>query len=254
MPDLTIFLVTGTHWPHWCRDTNERLEIYQETSTNILDAIYGCTRLQELSLADLVLESLEQWLDPYDSFWSRLLVVNVLGTWSSTQGLAAEVMERLANTGETMIETLIFSMEGSKGDLLHQVLTMLIVNSPALVRLVCTIGSTEDTNMVTLLAAGIESKGRVFYRLKYLELYSPVIVEKDFQVLLESMPALEELNMKSTGFNTESWQILLRRVSSAATMLETLNLKRCKQVTGVIINDILCSIPSLTHLDRKSVV
>ncbi|KAF9357996.1 hypothetical protein BGX26_002682 [Mortierella sp. AD094] len=76
---------------------------------------------------------------------------------------------------------------------------------------------------------------------------------KDEQLvpIIERMPVITKLDMSSTGFGPLSFQTLIGRHYS---MIQELSLQNCSEVTSAMIQELLCSCPSLKEFRGDEII
>jgi len=181
----------------------------QPTTTKHLSTLYGCEKLRELILLKVHLVGPGQWRTVYEKLWSRLQVLVLNGSWlhpyseESMALLPSEVAACLKSWGTLEIRCQIQNLTLVGGDFEAVMLGQLwlIVQCSELVRLRWTplkVFEYERGSMHRLVEAI-----RSGHRWRQLEcLYLPQhFLQSDFEVLLESVNQLTELDLHSSNFD-----------------------------------------------------
>ncbi|KAG0042191.1 hypothetical protein BGZ83_000788 [Gryganskiella cystojenkinii] len=221
------------------------------TTDKILDALEKCPQLRILRSLNMEVKSpQEQWVDRYESLWSRLRVILLRIRWFQDQRFTPEMLNRLQNARETNIEDLTLLVQGGQQDMLPAV-HILVSKSPNLKRLTWFIGGSglnQQSTAIKLLAEGIRSdrgSSRPLQQLESLNLPWAEFNNADFLTLLQATTSLTELNLLSGSFDVDSWKVLKVDIPRHLWTLKILDLRQCKNVTGKIIQDVLCSMLAL---------
>lgn len=84
-------------------------------------------------------------------------------------------------------------------------------------------------------------------RLESLNIRRSGFENADFKFLLQSMPALTDLQLfRSSSFDLDSWKVL--QGTSVMMNLRKLNLQGCREAKGVIIQEAMCTLGNLESL------
>ncbi|GJJ74502.1 hypothetical protein EMPS_06860 [Entomortierella parvispora] len=219
------------------------------TSQELMNAVVGCSQLEVLRIDYLQLESLDLWLQQYESFWSRLRSLTVGGPWftkleEDTSFTNPKLVEMLdANFGQSRLRSL--DIRAVNKDIL-QIQSFLIQKSPELrdLRWRSTAGFEDHGTPLALMARSIQS-GRFSQQLETMFASGVEFNNSDLKLVLESLKGLKTLDVQHTGFNVSSWLILKNEIPRYMTTLKSLSLAGCPHLTGKVIHDVLCSIESL---------
>ncbi|KAG0049264.1 hypothetical protein BGZ83_005905 [Gryganskiella cystojenkinii] len=225
-------------------------------SANLVEALEGFgPQLERLRIDNLFLRSPDQWMNLYESIWSRIRVL-YLGE-ESFQLVNEKSLDltafypQLENATPTKIQDLTIFATNSDWSVI-QVQWLLIAKSPELVRLTwdCSeYGDSPDSfQPMTELANALRNGYPQSTVLESLAVPMSTFSSKDLQHVLEHKHQLKELNVNSTNFDLNCWTVL-KGLPRYLSTLTHLNLGFCDQMTGAIAQDILCSVTSLIELE-----
>ncbi|KAF9157210.1 hypothetical protein BGX21_004002 [Mortierella sp. AD011] len=216
---------------------------------SILPVMAGCTRLEELTISELVIGPKLNWMGLYKVLFWRLKALNLSGRWFSSlkDGDGPEVdRDELGSAPESKIQEL--HMQSSHGGwpiALAQLI--LVLKSPNLVRLEwisSPLNNSMDQMPVALFNKAMGT-GQRYKRLAILSISRSRFSSADLRDLVQGLPALTEIDLSRTNFDQECWRVLKEETPQSLRILKRLELISCAKVTTRIIHDILCSIPNL---------
>ncbi|KAG0051096.1 hypothetical protein BGZ83_004081 [Gryganskiella cystojenkinii] len=239
-----------THQP-----TLRRVSYMPAASEDLLDAVQGCSHLQQLKirLPSQTWDSFDRWRNRFDSLWSRVKILIMSGTGtplaeSATPNIS-EMATLLANTGSTLIQELELSTERYQRPMLQAHL-LLILKSPDLA---CLTWVTKDEmqnpqDVVALLAEAVRQEMNFGQKLAKISLPFAEFANQDFKDLIQSLFALTRIDLLYSNFDAGSWRVLQVDVPRFLTTLKELDVRFCRQVTGAMVHSILCSVLTLEVL------
>ncbi|KAG0041182.1 hypothetical protein BGZ83_002201 [Gryganskiella cystojenkinii] len=263
------------------KSTLKAVKLHTFISEEVLDALEECPHLDHLELISRAPVNVELWMSRYDTLWSHLRLLNWMGSPpapssipvgtdqqeqentdpSTESSLSLGSLEDMCMSERkpTRIQDLQLSADWY-GETLVSAQTVLIESSPQLERLRWVIHGQEhlDRRQMTRLAQicrlrNHSQQQELFRQLESLALpLMMVFSDQDFQVVLESLPMLSDLDMNWSGFDIGAWRCL-QSVPRLMHQLRHLDLHSCRQVTGAVTQEILCSISSLEQFHASHV-
>ncbi|KAG0045517.1 hypothetical protein BGZ83_009293 [Gryganskiella cystojenkinii] len=248
------------------------------TSDPFLEMIvHNCKNLRSLELSRMkyVHNTPERWVELFEPMWSRLQTLSIGGEWFHKQSISSELLDRLSRRGsrDNSVRDLSLHVQGKCDWDLVEFQLAYILKCPELSRLKWAVNVRDEIDTKSAMALLVEAdastsairattEGRCegvrskkvtssllgqleSLSLPYMDFPNPV-----FKALLKSLAlttVLQGLDLSGTSFNQESWQ-LFKDTPRLLTSLRDLNLQNCKGVSGTIVHDIMCSMPSLETL------
>ncbi|KAG0047449.1 hypothetical protein BGZ83_007507 [Gryganskiella cystojenkinii] len=236
----------------------ESVTFYAKTSEKFLDALSACPLLKKVSLRGLAMATPDLWMDRYESLWSRLQTFSSEGPWffdmdSDTPPDTTSLMTRLREAQPTKLKDIYLELNEADNSL-FDVQSVLILKSPELVRLSWINWSDDVTKVQIAALAKACREGYAWSRLESLAIPWSSFKNEDLAVVLGTHSAtLQDLNFQRSKFGPRSWQILQNEIPQFSTRLRKLNLRHCRQVKGLIVQDILCTVSSLEAFQAEYV-
>ncbi|KAG0052136.1 hypothetical protein BGZ83_002962 [Gryganskiella cystojenkinii] len=255
------------------------LSTNQATTTELLDTIAACPKLQELHLSKLKLASVEEWLSVYERIWSRLRALTIQGAWLASspsssdsnsngdhQDNFAEVVKTLSRTESTAATAKIrdLTILGSDRDKPVALAghLWLIKQCPDLAHLHWTTPNhdlesgpmhllMQEVRAGSVAAASTAAGARRgsgqpqrwwWHTLESLSLRQRFL-HQDFAVLVKAMTRFIKLDLASSNFDLDCWRIL--QASPHMRTLKVLNFESCLDLAGSAVQEMLCTMPQL---------
>ena len=89
-------------------------------------------------------------------------------------------------------------------------------------------------------------------QLKSLYLSPTVFTNEKFKEMIQSLPSLTSLELPNSSFDSGSLKVLKSTMQFMST-LKQLNLRGCKQATGAVVHDLMCSMTGLEVLEADKI-
>ncbi|KAG0045516.1 hypothetical protein BGZ83_009292 [Gryganskiella cystojenkinii] len=266
---------------------DEKKDNSNTSNIGLLDALKDCPNLEILGLRK-VDHSPEQWLDFYDTLWSRLRILSLggeendddfadFGTWFQNR-MHSNLSKRLRFLKESECPQDLTLFTRRSNTALDEFQMFLLLMFPGLKRLTWQLAvgyypidnhnrnrnhhDAEDDEVnirnhyecktpMSILAfmTVAETRDRLCLRhLESLTVPNRYFDSLDFKIVIEFMLHLRELDLRGTNFDESSW-ITLKATDRYQYQLRVLNIHNCSQVTGAVIQDMLSSMPNLEVLE-----
>lgn len=223
-------------------------------TTEALEAIEVCSKLQQLQFTSLILTKPKQWVSLHDQLWSRL---KKLCAGQSRIPLEFQHVRPLEIPPElpissASIQELTFSIRSGRDKDTIKTRFWTVQWCPHLVQLswstFCCLDDDfldADSGPMRLMSEEIRSGGdKKWVYIKNLHLSGWNIYSRDLSLLIRSMPQLTALNLSHTDINLDDW-IILQRSPRLLIRLRELVLEDCYRLPGSAIQDMLCMMPNL---------
>ncbi|GJJ74777.1 hypothetical protein EMPS_07135 [Entomortierella parvispora] len=219
-----------------------------DTSTHILQALSKCTQLEKLKLEHQYLRRMEDWMELYESLWSRLESLSFTGTFqfeSTSEDIATDAMAMTTflNKGETIIKELDLRLGGWSEQVVRSIHILLLMKSPKLIRLQLTY--FDDPISTLLKIAQMAPFGQ---HLKELRLHGADMGNKDMQELLQRLPELERFEATNSFMSIELLRSLRTDTPQFLTTFKVLKLVAITEGSGELAQNIMTSMPCLEEL------
>ncbi|GJJ76099.1 hypothetical protein EMPS_08458 [Entomortierella parvispora] len=256
-------------WRHRFTVKDVTISCYSDGQNNkqgIFEALEVFSRLERLKLGHWPMGPLRNWVDHYESLWSRLQILVVHELWMNLvyEPFPLDEEEKaLAWLRDCATQSNLHALEicnpGAGDSLRTKLQLLLILKSPHLTRLVwenCRTLDPEERPMALLasaIRAGRFSRGQQ-ERLVSLSLGASDFRLLDFECLLRSLTGLKELDLHKSSFDRSSWKAMWERGPQFRRMLTVLNLGKCLQMDGALVHEILCEMPSLEIFEAGHVM
>ncbi|KAG0049265.1 hypothetical protein BGZ83_005906 [Gryganskiella cystojenkinii] len=230
------------------------LEFNSNKAGVALETALECTQLLELKAGHLEWDSVDQWrqliLGP---FWSQLKSLSLLwlryrGSYYAHTETCVAILDLMKETGPASFQSLHFC-NSIFLPCIVAVFLMVIRKSPKLRSLSWVMNGSNDSltipSAITLLSDMIKCGWRC-PPLESLNFSGLLFNNCDLETLLKTtVQTLQELSLPGTEFDSGSWKILKSYLPQYLSQLTKLNLSLCNEVTGRMVQDILCSMTGL---------
>ncbi|KAG0051456.1 hypothetical protein BGZ83_003741 [Gryganskiella cystojenkinii] len=265
------------------RSTLTSLTVESVTSEELMGAVAACSSLQILKIESLSLASPIHWMDHYESLWSHLRILTLGGNWFNSYEGEHIFLSKFETVPSTALQQLTFHCQ-DYDPLLFKVSIRLIQKSPRLIRLKWVLEDEDDSSAIMnyvrnnygendndsegtlnhdiplgILADAIRRGDLDHWKdlqpqqqhLRYLSLPSNNFSNQDLSLVLQTVTNLRKLDLNKTNFDSQSWKILQQELPRYS--LRSLNLQSCNSVTGAMVHEILCTIPTLSIFEADFV-
>ncbi|KAG0055433.1 Arrestin domain-containing protein 2 [Gryganskiella cystojenkinii] len=247
------------HQEHLVAYANEDL-----ATEDLMAVLKDCPRLKYVNVGhNLVIKDPALWVEEFEQVWSRQHTVSLVEPIPLGRVTPFAPSVPVEDWPQSQVKTEIQNLT-----LIHYNKTVypiqhwILERCPELVQL--RLESARTSHRVMRDLAELIRSGRSCQRLSELSLRSmETFSNEDFKALLEAManiPKLEGTGGKGEGglllteldfylnkFNQESWTILRDSRPSQLQTLRSLNLGSCELLPRTVIQEILCSIPTLSN-------
>ena len=245
------------------RETLEEVWLNLTGPAELFEALADAPCLRRLTMVHpLEIQDPEQWISLYERLWSRIRVVGFMSafpeivpsfsssiTATSTKTISTTGWRR--STGPNRTEDLFLRLQDISVYSAH---IWILEQLPELIRLCWCMSmmsphqhgvlSTRSKSPMRALAEIIRSE-QSLQRLEDLELAHIQFRNEDFMALMQAMPQLTRLCLPNSNFDLGSWKGLQAAAPSHLWTLRELDLYGCKDLSGVAIQSMLTTIPSL---------
>ncbi|GJJ74511.1 hypothetical protein EMPS_06869 [Entomortierella parvispora] len=219
-----------------------------ELTDDFLDALDSCTQLETLKLPTSVCVS-RKWNRHrvVRSLWSRLVSLTLFDVDFShdepkdTTQLLKEWVDQEGGPVQVNLKTLrVFAPYESK----YHIVPFLILVSTELTDLIW-MGGGDKAWPVAFLADAIRTGTWTPTNLKSLGLTNVHFDLRDISTILGATLHLQKLDVHRSKFDVNDWHILRFEYPHYLTQLTTLNVRECKDMSGQIVQQMLCEMPNL---------
>lgn len=249
------------------------LVLCQDATQEFFEALCQCRRLQKLTLVELRPIGPSHWITVYEELWSRLTTLSInAGFWTENPKDEIHDDDDDSDNGDkddsdggdqipplwddaalsqlfktpvplAKIQDLYLFGQDMDSTMAMQLQLWLIRHSPDLIRLHWdALTMAIDHNPMHLFAQEIRTSGGGWEQLESISFSGSFLVQ-DFKTLIDRLPRLSALSLRASNFGLAAWLTL--KGTGLAQRLRSLKVDSCDDLTGSVIQDMLCSLPSL---------
>ncbi|KAG0055693.1 hypothetical protein BGZ83_007700 [Gryganskiella cystojenkinii] len=221
----------------------------------LLTALAGCPRLRLLRYRDFSCTKPMDWFAQCESLWysAQLKSLELRGAWFGSEpmdfSLLRTALKEVFEGRQTQLQDISYVMLQSQGEAALEIPASLVLNSPNLVRLRWWMDLHQYPNKtdfpMQLLAKAAREGVMNFPKLESFSMTGGEYESDDLRAVLGALTTVTKLDLYYTNFDTACYRILAEEFPRYRDMLTELNLKVCCNVSSEVVQNILCSFPSL---------